>query len=88
MPQIRAKKPYLKLVAGPGSGSLATVLRSRWSAAGCGNSTSPSANSCSTTPGPATSGGVFTILANSAFGVADPAQNYTLARVAAADRHP
>jgi peptide/nickel transport system substrate-binding protein len=45
-------------------------------AAGCGTSTSPSTSSTSsTTP---VSGGTFTILANSAFGVADPAQNYTL----------
>jgi peptide/nickel transport system substrate-binding protein len=45
-------------------------------AAGCGTSTSPSTSSTSsTTPH---SGGTFTILANSAFGVADPAQNYTL----------
>jgi peptide/nickel transport system substrate-binding protein len=42
---------------------------------GCGaNSSSPSTSSSAT----AHSGGVFTILANSAFGVADPAQNYTL----------
>jgi peptide/nickel transport system substrate-binding protein len=43
--------------------------------AGCGaNSSSPSTSS-SAAP---RSGGVFTILANSSFGVADPAQNYTL----------
>lgn len=43
--------------------------------AGCGaNSSSPSTSSSAT----AHSGGVFTILANSSFGVADPAQNYTL----------
>jgi peptide/nickel transport system substrate-binding protein len=39
-----------------------------------GGSSSPSSSSSGT----ARSGGVFTILANSAFGVADPAQNYTL----------
>jgi peptide/nickel transport system substrate-binding protein len=44
-------------------------------AAGCGNSSSPSS---STSSGTAHAGGTFTILANSAFGVADPAQNYTL----------
>jgi peptide/nickel transport system substrate-binding protein len=44
-------------------------------AAGCGNSSSPSNNTSTTT---AHQGGTFTILANSAFGVADPAQNYTL----------
>jgi peptide/nickel transport system substrate-binding protein len=42
--------------------------------AGCGGGSS-SGTSSSGTP---RSGGTFTILANSAFGVADPAQNYTL----------
>ncbi len=44
--------------------------------AGCGSSasSSPSAAASST----AKPGGTFTILANSSFGVADPAQNYTL----------
>jgi peptide/nickel transport system substrate-binding protein len=43
--------------------------------AGCGaNSSSPSTSSSAK----GHSGGVFTILANSSFGVADPAQNYTL----------
>ena len=43
--------------------------------AGCGaNSSSPSTSS----PAKGHSGGTFTILANSSFGVADPAQNYTL----------
>jgi peptide/nickel transport system substrate-binding protein len=45
-------------------------------AAGCGNSNGPSASSSSSPAGHA--GGTFTILANSGFGVADPAQNYTL----------
>jgi peptide/nickel transport system substrate-binding protein len=45
-------------------------------AAGCGTSNSPSSNSTTSSTGHA--GGVFTILANSSFGVADPAQNYTL----------
>jgi peptide/nickel transport system substrate-binding protein len=46
-------------------------------AAGCGSSGSPSSTSnTSSTTGHA--GGTFTILANSSFGVADPAQNYTL----------
>src|SRR5580700_8741003 len=43
--------------------------------AGCGSSSSAPTASASGTP---KSGGTFTILANSAFGVADPAQNYTL----------
>src|SRR2546421_12200176 len=44
-------------------------------AAGCGSSSSssPSAQTAG-----AKKGGTYTILANSAFGVADPAQNYTL----------
>jgi peptide/nickel transport system substrate-binding protein len=52
-------------------------------AAGCGSSGS-SSNSSSNSTGSTSSGGtpqkggVYTILANSSFGVADPAQNYTL----------
>jgi peptide/nickel transport system substrate-binding protein len=46
-------------------------------AAGCGGSSGSSSGSTSTTGTPQ-KGGTFTILANSAFGVADPAQNYTL----------
>jgi peptide/nickel transport system substrate-binding protein len=46
-------------------------------AAGCGGS-SGSSSSSSTSAGAAKKGGTYTILANSAFGVADPAQNYTL----------
>src|SRR3989440_8577471 len=45
-------------------------------AAGCGSSSS-SSPSAAQTAGPQ-KGGTLTILANSAFGVADPAQNYTL----------
>ena len=45
--------------------------------AGC-SSGSPSASSTSTAQAAGHKGGTFTILANSAFGVADPAQNYTL----------
>jgi len=46
--------------------------------AGCGGGSAPSSNSGSPNPGAAHAGGTYTILANSAFGVADPAQNYTL----------
>ena len=46
-------------------------------AAGCGGGSTPSSSSSSQAAG-AQKGGTFTILANSAFGVADPAQNYTL----------
>ena len=57
-------------------GRVAALAVLALAAAGCGSSTSPSTKSSTTTTGHA--GGVFTILANSAFGVADPAQNYTL----------
>jgi peptide/nickel transport system substrate-binding protein len=57
-------------------GSLAGLAVLALAAAGCGNSTSPSSKSSAA--GSAHQGGVYTILANSAFGVADPAQNYTL----------
>jgi peptide/nickel transport system substrate-binding protein len=78
MRQIAAK------VANFGAGKTLTGLAAlaviALAAAGCGNS-SPSAGSSpssgtSTASGHA--GGTFTILANSNFGVADPAQNYTL----------
>ena len=66
--------------------------RSRWSVgaavlaaaalaiAGCGSSGKPSSSSSSSSSAQAAGhpGGTWTILANSAFGVADPAQNYTL----------
>jgi peptide/nickel transport system substrate-binding protein len=44
--------------------------------AGCGSSSSSAPSAASSATGKA--GGTFTILANSSFGVADPAQNYTL----------
>ncbi len=59
-----------------GLGSIAALAVVALAAAGCGSSSGPSSNSSSSTSGQA--GGTFTILANSAFGVADPAQNYTL----------
>ena len=46
--------------------------------AGCGGGSSPSSNGGSSSPAAGHAGGTYTILANSAFGVADPAQNYTL----------
>jgi peptide/nickel transport system substrate-binding protein len=60
-----------------GLGGVAALAVLALAAAGCGSSSSPSGSSStsSTTP---QAGGTFTILANSAFGVADPAQNYTL----------
>jgi peptide/nickel transport system substrate-binding protein len=68
--QVRRMRRRPLLYAGAAVTAVALAL------AGCGasGSSSPSTSS-STTPH---SGGVFTILANSAFGVADPAQNYTL----------
>jgi peptide/nickel transport system substrate-binding protein len=52
-------------------------------AAGCGGSSGGGSSSAPSSSGPSSSGsahtgGTFTILANSSFGVADPAQNYTL----------
>jgi peptide/nickel transport system substrate-binding protein len=47
-------------------------------AAGCGGSSGSSSSSSSSQAAGAQKGGTYTILANSAFGVADPAQNYTL----------
>jgi peptide/nickel transport system substrate-binding protein len=52
-------------------------------AAGCGSSggggsAAPSSSSSAPAAASGGAGGTFTILANSAFGVADPAQNYTL----------
>ena len=66
-----------KLGGRTGLGTLAAVAALALVAAGCGTSTSPSGSSNSSAPA-GHAGGVFTILANSAFGVADPAQNYTL----------
>jgi peptide/nickel transport system substrate-binding protein len=75
MRQIVSK--VAKLGGRTGLGSLAAVAALALVTAGCGSSSSPSASS-STTATAGHAGGVFTILANSAFGVADPAQNYTL----------
>jgi peptide/nickel transport system substrate-binding protein len=46
--------------------------------AGCSSGSPSSSSSSSATAAAGHKGGTFTILANSAFGVADPAQNYTL----------
>src|SRR5215831_12207048 len=68
-----AARPRARRVYTLSTGAVVTALAVV--AAGCGSSsTSPSAQA---TPA-AHKGGTFTILANSAFGVADPAQNYTL----------
>jgi peptide/nickel transport system substrate-binding protein len=57
--------------------STAAAIAALVGAAGCGGGSTPSSSSSSPAAG-AQKGGTFTILANSAFGVADPAQNYTL----------
>jgi len=76
MRQIMPKNTYLTRRRAT-VGSVAGLAVLALAAAGCGNSTSPSSNSTASS-GTAHQGGVFTILANSSFGVADPAQNYTL----------
>ncbi len=55
--------------------SIAALAGLAVTVAGCGTSTS---SSPAGKPSAAHRGGTFTILANSSFGVADPAQNYTL----------
>jgi peptide/nickel transport system substrate-binding protein len=54
------------------------VLALALAAAGCGGSSGSGASGSSPSAAASHKGGTFTILANSAFGVADPAQNYTL----------
>jgi peptide/nickel transport system substrate-binding protein len=76
MRHIRSK--VAKLGGRTGLASLAGVAALALVAAGCGNSSGPSASSSSSAAPAGHAGGTFTILANSAFGVADPAQNYTL----------
>jgi peptide/nickel transport system substrate-binding protein len=65
----RRARPLFRLSTGAAVAALAVT------AAACGGS---SQSSTTTSQGAAHKGGTFTILANSAFGVADPAQNYTL----------
>ena len=65
----RRARPLYKLSTGAAVAALAVT------AAACGGSTQSSTTSTQTA---GHKGGTFTILANSAFGVADPAQNYTL----------
>jgi peptide/nickel transport system substrate-binding protein len=68
-----AARPRARRVYTLSTGAVAAALVV--AAAGCGGSSSSS--SAPAQPA-AHKGGTFTILANSAFGVADPAQNYTL----------
>ena len=65
----RRARPLHKLSLGAAVAALAVT------AAACGSSATSSTNASQPA---AHKGGTFTILANSAFGVADPAQNYTL----------
>jgi peptide/nickel transport system substrate-binding protein len=65
----RRARPLSKLSTGAAVAALAVT------AAACGGSTQ---SSTSSTQAAGHKGGTFTILANSSFGVADPAQNYTL----------
>ena len=58
--------------------STAAAIVALVGAAGCGGSSGSSSSSSSSQAAGAQKGGTYTILANSAFGVADPAQNYTL----------
>ena len=60
-------------------------------AAGCGGSSgggsSSGSSGGSSTSAASHNGGTFTILANTSFGVADPAQNYTLQEWQLSDQH-
>ena len=67
--KARRTRRHPLLLSGAAVAAVALAL------AGCGTNSSSPSTSSSATP---RSGGVFTILANSSFGVADPAQNYTL----------
>jgi peptide/nickel transport system substrate-binding protein len=58
--------------------STAVAIAALVGAAGCGGSSGSSSSSSSSQATGAQKGGTYTILANAAFGVADPAQNYTL----------
>ena len=71
----RRNIPGRSLYLGPAAAVAATALV----LAGCGGSSGGSSAGGGSSSSPAGhKGGTFTILANSAFGVADPAQNYTL----------
>jgi peptide/nickel transport system substrate-binding protein len=58
--------------------SAAAVVALALTVAGCGGGSSSSSPSAAAPSATGKAGGTFTILANSNFGVADPAQNYTL----------
>ena len=77
MGQIMSKYRHLTRQA-PGCGSVAGLAVLALAAAGCGNAARARRAGSTASTTTAHAGGVFTILANSAFGVADPAQNYTL----------
>ena len=73
MTQIRSKAAGRRA----GLASFAAAAAVAVVVAGCSSTPAPSSGSSTSTTS-AHAGGTFTILANSAFGVADPAQNYTL----------
>jgi peptide/nickel transport system substrate-binding protein len=58
--------------------STAVAIVALVGAAGCGGSSGSSSSSSSSPAAGAQKGGTYTMLANAGFGVADPAQNYTL----------
>jgi peptide/nickel transport system substrate-binding protein len=58
--------------------STAAAIVALVGAAGCGGSSGSSSSSSSSPAAGAQKGGTYTMLANAGFGVADPAQNYTL----------
>jgi peptide/nickel transport system substrate-binding protein len=75
-PQPVPRQPSLARSLPRWSAGAAALAALALGMAGCSSSGKPS--SSSTTQAAGHKGGTFTILANSAFGVADPAQNYTL----------
>ena len=77
---IRSRQGYPARGLSRWSVGAAVLAAAALAIAGCGSSGKPSSASSSSSSAQAAGhpGGTFTILANSAFGVADPAQNYTL----------
>jgi peptide/nickel transport system substrate-binding protein len=77
---IRSRQGYPARSLSRWSVGAAVLAAAALAIAGCGSSGKPSSASSSSSSAQAAGhpGGTFTILANSAFGVADPAQNYTL----------
>ena len=76
---VRSRPPYPVRSRSRWSVGAAVLAAAALAIAGCGSSGKPSSSSSSSSSAQAAGhpGGTWTILANSAFGVADPAQNYT-----------